>query len=504
MAMEKKIHDDRLDEFVKNSFEDYAENPSFDMWDRIEGELPPPAEHIPFWFALRGHRWQLAAAAVIILLGSRLVCVQYYYEEKLRVAAEQKNEVAVQGAPKTAQPPGHASSLETSANKNIAASENRVPSTPAPSVILPVESFTNQYLKSRANNSTAEKGTENTITTPANTANQLATQTPEVVDAASTIVPNSPDANTAPVTASSTLPVKTNEMQLLDLQIPLLSFSRIEHPGTVDAPIKKFREPSGWYFGLALTPHLIVEKTHPPGRPGPGMMRQRYANQQERPQASADVSIRIGKKINTRFALETGLGYQRMTRHATHRPRFEYREGNLIQPSGSAESRSFDYDLNTYGGSASVSLRTEVTGNDAPAATENIRALIHTQEQIQMVHVPILGVVRMGHSRLQAVVKAGITGSYMVKNTLNISASTLENAKLRFRSGEAFSVSYNRLKHLIFGYQLSAGAEFRLSKSLSLSAAPTLAGDFPRSDPQRGQLPGQTAFGINVGANWWF
>lgn len=400
MAMEKKIHDDRLDEFVKNSFEDYAENPSFDMWDRVEGQLPTPSEHKPFWFVLRSYRWQIAAAAVIILLSSRLVCVQYYYEEKLRVAAGQKDATVAQEAPLTLQPPGNALPLQPSADKSIAASENPVPA-------LPVESSTNSYPNSPVNTSTAEKGGGNTSTTPTATVQHPAIQAPDAFNTASTIVTNSPDANATPVAASSALPVKINNLQLLDLRMPLLLFSRTDHPNAVDAPVKKFREPSGWYLGLAVTPHLVVEKTHRPGRPGLGMMRQRYANQQERPQASADVSIRIGKKINTRFALESGIGYQQMTRNATHHPRFEYREGNLIQPSGSAESRSFDYDLNTYGGSALVSLRTEVSGSDAPAETEGIRALIHTREQIQMVHVPLLCVVRMGHGRVQAVIKGG-------------------------------------------------------------------------------------------------
>lgn len=50
--MEKNIHDDRLDDFVKKSFDGYSEEPGMDMWDRIEVGLPPEEPGKPW--ALHG------------------------------------------------------------------------------------------------------------------------------------------------------------------------------------------------------------------------------------------------------------------------------------------------------------------------------------------------------------------------------------------------------------------------------------------------------------------
>lgn len=89
--MEKNIHDDRLDDFVKKSFDGYSEEPGMDMWDRIEVGLPPEEPGKPLGFTWRGYRWQLAAAIVILLLIARLVCVEKYYQEKLRAATQQND-----------------------------------------------------------------------------------------------------------------------------------------------------------------------------------------------------------------------------------------------------------------------------------------------------------------------------------------------------------------------------------------------------------------------------
>jgi len=146
----------------------------------------------------------------------------------------------------------------------------------------------------------------------------------------------------------------------------------------------------------------------------------------------------------------------------------------------------------------------EVSGSDAPAALERVGALITSRESLQILQVPVLGVARLGQGRMKAVLKAGVLGSYLIKNSFEITANRLENNKLRFRGQDGYSVQFNRPQHFIWGYQLSAGAEFRLTKNLSFSAAPTLSGEFQRKDPQQGRLPGQMAVGVNLGVGWWF
>ena len=85
--MEKNIHNDHLDDYVRKSFEDYEENPASDMWGRIEEELPPvvPEPVVrPGIGSIRRYFWQMSAAAAILLLISSLVCGRLYYENKIR------------------------------------------------------------------------------------------------------------------------------------------------------------------------------------------------------------------------------------------------------------------------------------------------------------------------------------------------------------------------------------------------------------------------------------
>ena len=500
--MEKNIHDDRLDDYVKKSFDDYEENPSPDMWDRIEGGGIPVAEvSAPVRHSFSAYRWQIAAAVVILLLISRLVCVQFYYEDKLRAISEQQLKALSIDNKNTSEQPAilentTINTSETSSQPGKIAN-NHAPATSQILTDIKLESTNNATLELANTNNKAEKGSitlealiiENTgITTALPSSEQL--------------IPNN-ITSLEPAVPEVIQLQKLADFQTLSLKEPLLSFDRTVHPNLVEAPIKKFRSASGWYAGLSITPHLIVEKTVSPSRPIPNP-RRLFANKQEGLQVSANVSVRVGKKISSRFALESGLGFQSLTRKATHLARFEYRDGHTIQNPGGPDSRSFDYDLNTYGGSASVSLRTEVSGSDVPSANEHVGALISSKESIQLLQVPLLGVARFGHGRTQAVIKAGLVGNYFVKNQIELNAFVFENHKLRLRSTDGFSVELNRPQHFVFDYQLAAGLEFRATKNLSLAVVPAFTGDFKRNDPQLGKLPGHNTFGVNLGANWWF
>jgi hypothetical protein len=61
--MEKDIHNDRLEDYVKKSFGDFEEIPSGDMWSRIEAVLPAgePARRLPV--LLHAYKWQIAAGS---------------------------------------------------------------------------------------------------------------------------------------------------------------------------------------------------------------------------------------------------------------------------------------------------------------------------------------------------------------------------------------------------------------------------------------------------------
>jgi hypothetical protein len=519
--MERNIHDDRLDDYVKGSFEDHTENPATDMWERIESQLPE-GERKPLWYAWRRFGWPMAAALAIFLLIARLVCVEVYYKEKLqKIAAEQTqaahsriqdplpktNSASDNSAEKLSNTKSQFSENNLTARQETAGTNTRSTGWKQEQPLLQVAKIVGP--------SAGNTGANGNPTTPFNTfpkpLNISETQRLPAINTNDTVFASNPSAldnQTHPIPAlqpdsSASQPLtfeKPLDFQIIPQKSPALSFERPETPIALTVPTKKHKEPSGWYMGVFATPHYTVERTAQVSRPG---LRPLFTSQQERPQVSSDISLRIGKKINNRFAIESGLGYQHLNRTATHLARFEYREGQTIQNPGGAESRSFDYDLNTYSGSASVSLRMEVAGSNTPAALERVGARITSKESLKIIQVPVLGVARLGQGRLKAVLKAGVLGSYLAENSFEFTAQRLENTKLRFRTQDGYTIRFNRPQRFTWGYQLSAGAEFRLTKSLSISAAPTLSGDFLRKDTQFGRLPEQTAVGMNLGVVLW-
>ncbi|MBL7827884.1 MAG: hypothetical protein JNJ57_14740 [Saprospiraceae bacterium] len=480
--MDKKLHDDRLDDYVKKSFEEYEENPSGDMWSRIEGALPPaeiPKQKPAFWYR---YRWQMAAAVVILLLVSRLICVQSYYEEKLRLAGNPS-------IPGAIIPPAPTVKSNEEQSKTQQPAQNQPP--------VQTESLPSNGLKSF--NAVQQPESVSKVILPT-ADNSPETQQTEILSPSAPVVINQSLTPVSQPAAQASLSFGTFE-ELPEPQLtPLLFQSSPAQPLAVQASIKPFKTRTGWYLGLAFTPNLIVEKQQTIRRPG---LRPRFTNHQERPQPSVDLSLRIGKKLNRRFAIETGIGYQQLSKTATHNPKFEYREGHLMQ-GGNMGERSFEYDLNTYGGSAEVSLRTEVAGMSAPGENDRVGATIQSTESIQLIKVPLSVVGRFGQSRLQAVVRGGLVGNFITKNEFEITASQIDNPRLRFRVGDAYKVQFNNPNRFVLGYQLAGGVEFHLNKKLSIAAMPALSGDFARTDAQGSKLPGHTTFGVNVGANWWF
>jgi hypothetical protein len=309
------------------------------------------------------------------------------------------------------------------------------------------------------------------------------------------------------LTKNTTSSIDSIKIQNIDIQIIEQKNIALSHKPDirflqVNPTVKPVKPANDWYVGMALGPQFALKEKVQTAQQKNG--RYRFSNQAERTTVTRQAGVQIGRTLGPHFALESGLNYQYTERYAVHRPQIEYRESRLI-PGGSTESRSFDYDLNTYGGSAAVSLNMEVRGTQIPAANERVRMSIQTREQIKMLQMPLLAVFRTGKGRLQATLKAGFSASYLLDNQLNIESFGLENPRLRPRTtGRAFTVSYDRPSDFVLGYMAAAGVEYCLNDHLRLQFLPTFQGDFARKDANGGKLPTQNSLGLTAGVSWWF
>ncbi|HMX38877.1 MAG TPA: hypothetical protein PKD78_01075 [Saprospiraceae bacterium] len=98
--MEDHLHEDKLDDYVRKSFEAYEEDPAPDMWGRIEGDMPPAAPLRARRFSLWPYRWQAAAAALILVLTSTLLCEHLYFTERIKTLSEQLSTAPPAPAPR--------------------------------------------------------------------------------------------------------------------------------------------------------------------------------------------------------------------------------------------------------------------------------------------------------------------------------------------------------------------------------------------------------------------
>jgi hypothetical protein len=93
--MEENIHDGKLDDFVRKSFEDYEEDPSSDMWNRVSGALASDAPAPQVLLSFRRYAWKLVAGLVIMALFFTLVCQHRYYQAELNRLSEKVSDAAI-------------------------------------------------------------------------------------------------------------------------------------------------------------------------------------------------------------------------------------------------------------------------------------------------------------------------------------------------------------------------------------------------------------------------
>ncbi|MBK7935993.1 MAG: hypothetical protein IPJ82_02465 [Lewinellaceae bacterium] len=505
--MEKNKHHDHLDDYVRKSFEEHEEEPSAGMWGRIEPELAPVRDPLAAatrrsWMRYRRHM----AAAAIFLLFSGLVCTHLYYRQEIQnlTAERQKWQKTDRQTP-----------LESVDNQAIKTrpdqyAEPAKPEKNAPSLF--------RKEKTPATGNATGPTRHDLFTTP-----DSGFPVPSVADARQgprqektitpgTLRPESADLDpkdVAPLLSEPAIPVppaseagKTlPNFEVLDMGTLPLKISRPPEMTRFPAPVKPRRDPSGWYAGLHLTPAFALENAGQQSvRPG---QRPMFVSRQDKPDVSLEWWLRAGKKLNRRWSLETGLGYREISRETTHSPRFRFGDGS-VHSGGFA--RNFDYDLRTYGGSASVSLRMEQVDTSTPVADDEPVVLrIRTSEYMQIVRIPVLAVYRMGTGRLSGVVKAGFTGNLVLKNELNVSARMSQNNRLRLAQGaNGFNYQFEDSGAFFPGYLAAGGVEFRLNRCISVVAETALSGDFPRKDVFGRRLPGLLCLGLNTGLNYYF
>lgn len=502
--MNKDIHDDHLDDYVRKSFDDYEEDPQDNMWNRIEQALEQPEQpRRPLFFWI--NRWNIAASFVIFSLLAGLAYSHFYYEGKIQALSNAQSNG--NPAPQKVSPPVVERVVQPSTATVESQSPvvfNQTPQQVEQSVIRPVE-------KNTQKNVFRAKASQNAIV-GANS-NLMNTHNGQAI-----ISPN------LPVLEQATTPVEhifaTNQVPPLGvddvLELPQLPASALDLL-TTEAPhiklngvivpiIQPHKTRAGWYVGVQTSRFGLKEQGVSADTSDDTGMGHHQVSRQQKVTSRAEFGIKVGKKISRNFGLESGVSYRSFTRVAAHSPRFRFRDGVLLTHNpGSHRHFDFSYNLDTYSGGTEVTLRMEEVDNTPALPDEPLVMRINTAEHTELIRVPLLLTAQHQWGPIALVAKTGLVGNMITSSQLDITSRIVGAGRFQPAIGTgAYSLKQLTTDRLFLGYQCSAGVEVKLGQHLAGTLDMGLSGDFNRKHQGSQKLPGLYTSGITAGVNYYF
>lgn len=478
--MEENLHEDKLDDYVRKSFEEYEETPSSDMWDRVAADLEETPERVPLWLVFRRLGWQLLAAGVILVLTSTLVCEHLYYKAQIQELTQQSQKSVDSRSSSNANVPSYYPVQQNSeitqkpgfSNRNSPQTASKIKST-FPEPTSAVERLGQQQFS-------------NTPLVPS-------TQT-SLADALVQDVQQESILEHPAMVSCQNIPVLLTPLTHVDPILPVLE----QYPFVPNSIISPAKDQTGWYAGVASSILYRMEKNRIiPSRPG----RPAFSSEATGSQMTSIHWVKVGKQWANHWSLESGLGYQESNRSAVHRPTFRFGDGTH---SGMGPRRNFNYDLNTSNGTAEVSLRMEQTQPGNPSDDEPVSLRIETTESTQWVRIPLLLGYQWGERRLKGFVQTGLLANVVVRNQFIIAARVSENARFKPVDGQdGYTINLSQ-KRFVPGYWLGAGIGYQLGQHFQIQAEACISGDFPRNDLYRRRLPERYLAGVNLGLSYYF
>lgn len=494
--MERKNTHDPLEGYFRRTLDDHEAAPPADLWERVEAELPPPtAPPRPWWAA---HRLTFIAGALAMLLLLTLLDATHRPPRQrgaafadaaqtpapLAASVEEPAAPPLTGATALSLVQTLSGAYETRSDRS-AASLPKVKPTPAlhdhglDAARLPTPPLSETDTSAEYTQSQIEALT----TRPTRSEGSVGTDLSEQAAPTGIIA-----AGGAPVlTALTALPLAA-----------VVSFRPTLSAPPALAPVRPARPLSGWSAGLYVSCMRVPSAPAP--RPGPAQ-RMLFISvpQPERP--AWEGGLRVRRRIGRRWGLEAGLLYSEHTHNLSYISRFRFGDGRPLSGGATQPTRrEYAHYLNTPGGSATVDFRMEPTNASDPISQGEV---IHVRaiftEYTSQLRLPVLASYSIGSARLLGVARAGIVADVFLKNELQLSSFTSENARVRLATGMRPTIQWTPARNLSFGYWLSAGAAYRLSRHIALSIEPVLIGRFSHRDAKGQPLPAPASFGGQVG-----
>ncbi|MEZ4960347.1 MAG: outer membrane beta-barrel protein [Saprospiraceae bacterium] len=510
--MEDNLQNDKLEEFLKNSFEDYSENPPGDLWGRIEGGLAPaPATPVRF---LRW--WGVAAAAAVvafILIGQHIYFTKKIdtlskkleqNKEKLEGLEKDNKTLGLQKTDDSGSAPQALEQKHLEGNDEAAREKNtsqKKPESPIIQYQTPASPAQNTSTGNRPPNIEMPSGLAQTNVLQQPPLQSLPTPG-QAIAADQEDVNREPAGATANAPAPGLLPSKST-LLLAEGTMPALSLVPVQ---PLTRPV---RTPGRLSVGVHAMPMTTSEKitSLKPGMPHPDKKVFSESTQSEGTTFYAGLTAEY--QASRHFYIGSGLDYRKTSITANHEAEFRFKDR---RPHGGGHGggehgfeHDFLYDLNTAAGLVEVEIRAEQADTTFDFSDDDeIDLSVSTRQDLKYLSVPLYGRYELGKGTFRLYIRGGMVANFLQSNNFAINDVRSDNPNLRFDGKQQPGGTPQNLQTLSLDYLAGIGMDVALTKHLKLRLEPALSGSLTSSHNNPFIKSSQFSMGVNAGAMYVF
>lgn len=529
--MKKNVPSDDLEAFLKNAFEEYAESPSEEVWDRIaaaKGAAPKPIFKIlhsyPLWIGM-------AAAILTGFIIYQSVQVNQELRHINRAVEQQHAEIQELKQPENTNANAQ-ETLQTQVNKNNDVKESdKINKNNKVNVIDEIASATaeNQMLEdfTKEEIASTKRGIQdkkhnvyiNKNKSKSNIVNGLVqgrknTDSPQSLDktiytqSIPTVGETSAEALQPTVANGNPTNVfELNKLANLQNEVSIINQNNIiAIPPALTIPIEPIRTKSGFYVGVNILStqnksRISTDSNHPM----PPHDRKEFTQSDEKNNHSLGLGLRLGKDIGRNWSVESGALYRSTSITSTHQATFKFRD-RKFPPHGGGGPRDcqFDYDLNTPNGTVAVSVTVESRANSSPLDEEEVGLDITSEQSLSYLSVPLLLNYQIGKGKLHINAKGGLLTNFLLHNNFNVTNINSSNDNFKPQANQRFKGEPIYFNELSLDYLLQVGVAYDITRNLSVNLDPTFVGSITNQSSNRFIQSSNTSVGLSAGLTWGF
>lgn len=551
--MEDKLHNDRLEEFLRKSLEGHSEAPPADLWSKIEANLEPPVVVRPRLLSVRGW-WAVAAAAAVV--GVLLVGQHLYFSGKInqmsRELERNSSQIKQLEARKlTGEPSGKPSGKQqdinglskvtedggieplegevATQNGNEEVEKNQGVQNAGGGFAEQKKKVGNEKVKPQSTpkigdaKKQGDAGGSNPIAEQKKKASNEEKKTPQSKPDAETPgvenelvdVPKSEAKNAStPAEVNSELvenqEIRTGDMPKVwpksfkPLEIPELGLPQANSIVVASQLVSK---------GISIGPDAslmysklkISDLKHKPGPgPGPGPDPHKDFDSQRKISGQTFMAgVSVEKSIAPHVYIGTGVAYKKAAFQETHL--LDLKFGEFDKNPHNDHEHNFEYNLNTAVGTVEMTVRAESTEPSQQIPDdEEVEAEVSTNQQLKYISMPVYAGYSLGNGRLRALVQAGFMLNFLQSSEFCVDSINSLNPRFEFKRKEQQPGRPDNLQSVSVDYLASVGLEYQFSKSLSLRLTPTIVGSLTSRHNNPYIQSSELSAGLDMGVRYSF